>query len=105
MYSVIQQPADSARADGYGEIANIPGKMFETFMGIFQADNAPNPHDVATTIFKLIDTPKGKRPDRVVVGQPFGVDAVNAQTSLIQRQVVEVLGLGALAEAPASSVG
>ena len=105
MYSAIQQPADATRAGGYGEIANIPGKMFETFMGIFQGANAPDPHDVATAIAKLIDTPKGKRPDRVVVGQPFGADAVNAQTSQIQQQVVEGLGLAALTSAPAGSVG
>lgn len=82
MYSSIQQPADAARAGGYGEIANIPGKMFETFMGMFQSANAPNPHDVAAAIAKLIATPKGKRADRVIVGQPFGADAVNSQTAL-----------------------
>lgn len=102
MYSSIQQPADAARAHSYGEIANIPGKMFETFMGMFQAANAPDPHDVAKAIARLIDTPKGERPDRVIVGQPFGADAVNAQTAPVQRQVVEGLGLGALASAQAA---
>lgn len=104
MYASIQHPDDAAIGAAYGEIGAIPGKMFETFTQMFSAEGAPNPHDVATAIAKLIDTPKGKRPDRVVVGQPFGADAVNAQTAPVQRQVVEGLGLGALAAAPAGSV-
>ena len=97
MYAAVQQPADAARGAAYGEIGAIPGKMFETFMGMFAAKNAPNPHDVAEAVIKLIGTAKGKRPDRVVVGQAFGSDAVNAAVAQIQRQAVYGLGLGALA--------
>jgi hypothetical protein len=32
-----------------------------------------------------------------VIGQPFGADAVNAAIAPVQRQVVESLGVGALA--------
>ena len=98
MYAAIQQPADAGRAEGYGDIAAIPGKMFETFMGIFQGANAPNPHDVGSTIAHLVNTPKGQRPDRVVVGQPFGADAANKAMSPIQEQVLAGLGLDALAK-------
>lgn len=97
MYASAQQPSDAARGTAYGEIGAIPGKMFETFMGMFAAANAPNPHDVAEAITKLVATPKGQRPDRVVVGQSFGSDAINAATAPVQRQVVEGLGLGGLA--------
>lgn len=96
MYGSAQQPADAERGTAYGEIGAIPSKMFEIFMGMFAASNAPNPHDVAEAIAKLTATPKGKRPDRVVVGQPFGCDAVNTAVSHIQRQTVEGLGLGML---------
>lgn len=96
MYASAQQPSDAARGTAYGEIGAIPGKMFETFMGMFAAANAPNPHDVAEAIIKLVATPKGQRPDRVVVGQSFGSDAINAATAPVQRQVVEGLGLGGL---------
>lgn len=96
MYASAQQPSDAARGTAYGEIGAIPGKMFETFMGMFAAANAPNPHDVAEAIVKLVATPKGQRPDRVVVGQSFGSDAINAATAPVQRQVVEGLGLGGL---------
>jgi NADP-dependent 3-hydroxy acid dehydrogenase YdfG len=97
MYASIQQPADAAVGEAYGEIGAIPGKMFETFMGMFQSENAPNPHDVAEAIAKLIATPRGSRPARTVVGQSFGADAVNDATAPVQHGVVEALGLGSLA--------
>lgn len=97
MYEAIQQPADTARAEAYGEIGALPGKMFESFMGMLQGENAPNPHDVAAAIVTLIDTPKGSRPARVVVGQSFGADAINDAIAPVQHGAVEALGLGALA--------
>jgi NADP-dependent 3-hydroxy acid dehydrogenase YdfG len=97
MYAAIQHPADTARAAAYGDIGAIPGRMFETFTAMFQGANAPDPHDVAAAIATLIDTAKGERPARVVVGQSFGADAVNDATAGVQRGVVEALGLGALA--------
>jgi hypothetical protein len=72
--------------------------MFETFTKMFQAADAPNPHDVAEAISKLILQPKGSRPARTVVGSPFGSDTVNQQTAPVQSKVVEGLGLGHLAE-------
>ena len=95
--SAAQQPADAQRGAAYGEIGAIPAKMFETFMAMFTGKDAPKPHDVAEAVAKLIATPKGRRPDRVVVGQPFGSDAVNAAVAPIQRQAVDGLGLGSLA--------
>jgi NAD(P)-dependent dehydrogenase (short-subunit alcohol dehydrogenase family) len=100
MYTSVQQPADVRRAEDYGAVGKIPAKMFETFMGIFQGKNAPNPHDVAEAIAKLVGQPKGSRPARIVVGQPFGADVVNQQTAPVQAQVVEGLGLGHLAVIP-----
>jgi NAD(P)-dependent dehydrogenase (short-subunit alcohol dehydrogenase family) len=97
MYVSIQQPADAARAAAYGPIGEIPGKMFATFTEMFSAAGAPNPHDVATAIVALVAQPKGKRPARTVVGQPFGSDAVNAATAPVQQGMIEALGLGHLA--------
>jgi NAD(P)-dependent dehydrogenase (short-subunit alcohol dehydrogenase family) len=97
MYSAIQRPADSAIGEAYGEVGAIPGKMFETFMGMFRGDSAPNPHDVAKAITDLIAAPKGSRPALTVVGQPFGADALNVATAPVQQGVVETLGLGFLA--------
>jgi NAD(P)-dependent dehydrogenase (short-subunit alcohol dehydrogenase family) len=96
MYARLQQPADAKRGGDYGAIGEIPGKMFETFMAVFQGKNAPNPHDVAEAIAKLVAQPKGSRPARTVVGQPFGADVVNQKIAPVQTQVVEGLGLGHL---------
>lgn len=97
MYATAQQPADTARGAAYGDIGAIPGAMFKTFTEMFSAADAPRPHDVAEAIVKLIATPKGQRPARVVVGQPFGSDAINAAVAPVQEQVINSLGLGALA--------
>jgi NAD(P)-dependent dehydrogenase (short-subunit alcohol dehydrogenase family) len=98
MYASAQQPADTARAEAYGEIGAIPGKMFATFTEIFQSNNAPNPHDVPAAIAKLVSQAKGSRPARVVVGESYGSDVVNRLTEPVQAQVIEGLGLSQLAK-------
>jgi NAD(P)-dependent dehydrogenase (short-subunit alcohol dehydrogenase family) len=97
MYASALQPGDAKRAQDYGETYQISGKMFDAFMGKLQGENAPNPHDVAEAVAKLVGQPKGSRPARTIVGQPFGADVVNQQTAPVQAQVVEGLGLGQLA--------
>ena len=67
-------------------------------MTTFQAADAPNPHDIAAAIAKLVAQPEGSRPARTVVGAAFGSDTVNAQTAPVQAHVVEALGLGHLAK-------
>jgi hypothetical protein len=98
MYANVQQPADTDRAAAYGAIGEIPGAMFNHFTTMFQAADAPNPHDVAEAIAKLVGLPKGGRPARTVVGAAFGADTVNEQTAPLQAHVVEALGLGQLAK-------
>src|SRR5215472_2983420 len=96
MYAAAQKPATGELAKSYGETAEVPGKILKTFMTLFQGENAPNPQDVATAIDKIVATPAGSRPDRVVVGLPFGSDAINTAVAPIQRGVIESLGLGDL---------
>ena len=96
MYAAGQKPANGELAKSYGETAEVPGKILKTFMTLFQGENAPNPQDVATAIDKIVATPAGSRPERVVVGLPFGSDAVNTAVAPIQRGVIESLGLGDL---------
>jgi NAD(P)-dependent dehydrogenase (short-subunit alcohol dehydrogenase family) len=98
MYANVQQPAETDRAAAYGPVGEIPGAMFKHFMTMFQAPDAPNPHDVAEAIAKLVAAPKGSRPARTVVGAAFGSDTVNEQTAPVQAHVVEALGLGHLAK-------
>ena len=96
MYASAQLPADGSRREAYGEVAKIPGALFATFNQMFQAAEAPNPHDVAEAIVKLVAQPKGSRPARTVVGAPFGSDILNEQAAPVQQKVVEDLGLGYL---------
>ncbi len=98
MYAKVQQPEDAERAVAYGAVGEIPGAMFKHFTTMFQAPDAPNPHDVAAAIAKLVALAKGARPARTVVGAAFGSDAVNEQTAPVQAHVVEALGLGHLAK-------
>jgi NADP-dependent 3-hydroxy acid dehydrogenase YdfG len=98
MYAKVQQPDDTERAVAYGAVGEIPGAMFKHFTTMFQAPDAPNPHDVAEAIAKLVALPKGARPVRTVVGAAFGSDGVNEQTAPVQAHVVEALGLGHLAK-------
>jgi NADP-dependent 3-hydroxy acid dehydrogenase YdfG len=98
MYAAAQQPADEELRTTYGEVAEVPGKILKTFVTLFQGENGPNPQDVATAIDQIVSTPAGNRPDRVVVGLPFGSDAVNKAVAPIQRGVIDSLGLGDLAK-------
>ena len=68
LYENIQLPADTDRVAAYGAAGEIPGAIFKHFMTTFQAADAPNPHDVAEAIARLVAQPKGSRPARTVVG-------------------------------------
>jgi NAD(P)-dependent dehydrogenase (short-subunit alcohol dehydrogenase family) len=89
-------PADGARASGYGEVADVP-KAFVGFLeGLFSGADAPDPHDVATALARLVDTPPGQRPARVVVGNPFGAADVNTVVAPIQQQLIDGIGMSGL---------
>lgn len=98
MYASADSPQDITRTESYGEIANIPEAMFNQFMTMFEAQNAPQPHDVANAINTLIQTKAGQRPARVVVGESFGAEPINNAVAPIQQSTIEALGLGKLTE-------
>ena len=98
MYASIQTPAGADVAASYGEVGQIPGAMFKTFMSMFEGANAPKPHDIAEAVMKLVGQPKGSRAARTVVGSAFGADKINSDVAPVQTQVVEGLGLGHLAK-------
>ena len=100
MYVSATLPADTGRTAEYGTVGEIPGAMFQHFTTMFSAPGAPDPHDVAKAVAKLIVTPKGDRPARTVVGASYGVDTLNHATEPVQASVVEALGLGHLARVP-----
>jgi NAD(P)-dependent dehydrogenase (short-subunit alcohol dehydrogenase family) len=105
IFAGAQQPADTDRIAAYGELGGIPAKIAQTISDSFKGDNAPNPHEVAEVITKLVAQPNGSRPARVVVGRSLGADVINAQAEAVQTQLLQGLGLAFLAQPPAVSVG
>ena len=98
MYGSVQFPSDAARGGEYGAIGEIPGGMFKHFTTLFSAADAPNPHDVAEAIAKIVAQSKGTRAARTVVGADFGSATINTQTAPLQAGVVTALGLEHLAK-------
>jgi NAD(P)-dependent dehydrogenase (short-subunit alcohol dehydrogenase family) len=96
LYSSLQHAADSSRALGYGQVAAVPDEFVKFLSGVFGGDNPPDSHDVARALVDLIETPAGKRQERVIVGAPFGADAVNAAAKPVQAELVKGLGMDSL---------
>ncbi len=97
LFASATQPADTGRAAEYGPVGEIPGAMSQHFATSLSAPGAPNPHDIAEAIAKLMVTPKGDRPARTVVGTSYGADTLNDATAPVQTSVLEALGLSHLA--------
>lgn len=97
MYTSAQKPLDADRVASYGAVGEIPAAMLQHFNTAFQAAGAPDPRDVPKALAKLIDMPKGARPPRTVVGEPYGADVLNNEAALVQQQTMETLGLAHLA--------
>ena len=95
-FTDIQTPADTEVTKSYGEVGQIPDAMFTSFASRFEGEDAPNPHDVAEAIVKLVGQAKGSRAVRTVVGQAFGADKVNEDVAPVQAKAVEALGLSHL---------
>ncbi len=80
----------------YGEVGQIPDAMFKSFMSRFEGEDAPNPHDVAEAVAKLVGQSKGSRATRTVVGAAYGSDKANEDLAPVQKKAVEALGLSHL---------
>ena len=92
----IQTPAGTDVTKSYGEVGHIPDALFTSLTATFGGRDAPNPHDVAAAIVKLVGQAKGNRAVRTVVGTPYGSDKANEDVAPVQAQVVEALGLSHL---------
>jgi len=95
-FTNMQSPASTEVTKSYGEVGEIPDAMVKTLMASLEGKDAPNPHDVAEAIAKLVDQSKGSRAARTVVGAPFGSDKANDDVAPVQAKVVEAFGLSHL---------
>ncbi len=100
LFDSATQPADKERTAEYGDLAEIPAAMLQNFSEMLSGTDAPNPHEVAEAVARLIGAPKGQRPARTVVGAAYGADAVNEATEPVQTATIEALGLGHMATLP-----
>jgi NAD(P)-dependent dehydrogenase (short-subunit alcohol dehydrogenase family) len=96
LYSAPAQPADPDRAQGYGQTAILPNEITKVLGGFFQSPDAPKPHEVAAEVERLIATPDGRRPPRVVVGAAFGADEANGALRQLQTNLVHGFGFDKL---------
>jgi NAD(P)-dependent dehydrogenase (short-subunit alcohol dehydrogenase family) len=87
---------EADRTKAYGEVSNAQDGLLQIMQGMFGGAEPPNPHDVAEAIARLAATPAGQRPERVVVGNGFGADAVNAAVRPIQSSMIGGLGMSGL---------
>jgi NADP-dependent 3-hydroxy acid dehydrogenase YdfG len=92
----MQTPAGTEVTKSYGEVGEIPDAMVKTLMSTLEGKDAPNPHDVAEAVAKLVAQAKGSRPARTVVGAAFGTDKANEDVAPVPAKVVEALGLSYL---------
>jgi NAD(P)-dependent dehydrogenase (short-subunit alcohol dehydrogenase family) len=92
LYGATLPADDAARAAEYGDVAALPGAFAEFLGGVFSGPEAPDSHDVAKALAELIDTPAGKRAERVLVGAGYGADAVNAAVQPIQGGMINAIG-------------
>jgi NADP-dependent 3-hydroxy acid dehydrogenase YdfG len=95
-FTNMQSPAGTEVTKSYGEVGEIPDAMVKTLMASLEGKDAPNPHDVAEAIARLVGQSKGSRAARTVVGAPFGSDKANDDVAPVQAKVVEALGLSRL---------
>src|SRR2546430_1591615 len=71
-FTNIQTPAGIDVTKSYGEVGHIPDAMVTSLTATFEGKDAPNPHDVAEAIVKLVAQAKGSRAVRTVVGHLYG---------------------------------
>jgi NAD(P)-dependent dehydrogenase (short-subunit alcohol dehydrogenase family) len=95
-FTNLQSPASTEVTKSYGEVGEIPEAMVKSLTASLEGKDAPDPHDVAEAIAKLVGQSKGSRAARTVVGEPFGSDKANEDVAPLQAKVVEALGLSHL---------
>jgi len=91
--------AEQDRAAAYGPMANALQGMQQALEN-FTGPNGANPQAVVDVVARLVDTPAGARPPRVVIDPQFAplTEAVNQAHAGVQRELLQALGMGGLAD-------
>ena len=84
-------PADTARVQDYGDLAQGRDRLLGMFQGMFdQGDASTDASNVANRIADLVDM-SAPRPIRTQVGHDMGVTAVNEAVLPIQAELIKGL--------------
>lgn len=87
----IEDGADPARREGYGEVAAIPGHVRALL-----TRSTANPQEIADAVLRIIATPAGQRSLRYrVTANDLGVTRINALTDEVQAQLLAAFGIAA----------
>lgn len=92
--------ADQDRAKGYGPLAGALDAFAARAKASKESANGANPQEVADAIVALVEAPAGKRPPRVIVDAAKNpiTPTLNEAHAQAQRQLLEMLGMGHLAD-------
>jgi NAD(P)-dependent dehydrogenase (short-subunit alcohol dehydrogenase family) len=93
IFGKIAGPDDTARVAGYSSLAPLEKQLNE---GLAKSAQERDPQEVADAILRLANAPAGQRPLRTPVPANPAVDAINAATAPIQRELMTALGFEAL---------
>jgi hypothetical protein len=87
---------DPEISGAYGSVPELPQKLGAVLGELYGSPSSPKPQEVADAVQKLVKTPAGKRPHRVVVDTYTGtpVDTLNAAQALHRPAVVKAYGMG-----------
>jgi NAD(P)-dependent dehydrogenase (short-subunit alcohol dehydrogenase family) len=92
----LVRPSDDPRGDTYGDFANAPTAMMQSFEQNLSGDSAPDPQSVADAVAELIDTPAGQRPFRTVVdrlGMGEHIERYNASHDQVTVGIYNAFGM------------
>jgi len=98
IFDSAQRPIDTSCTDAYGKEGEIGKQVVHGFAAQFDGKDAPDPHEVAEAIRRIVEQADGTRASRVIVGQASGADVVNEASSAVQAQLLSSFGLKQLDE-------
>jgi len=96
LQSKMAQPADGARAGGYGPLFPVMEQMGKAMQ--YMLSSKPDPQEVADAVLKLVEAPAGSRPLRTLVGSthPTGVKELNESSDRLVEGFYGAMGIGHL---------
>jgi NAD(P)-dependent dehydrogenase (short-subunit alcohol dehydrogenase family) len=93
IFSKVFGPDDAARVAEYSNLAPLEQGLSD---GLSASASQRDPQEVADAILRLANAPAGERPLRTPVPANPAVDAINAATAPIQRELMQGLGFETL---------